>query len=75
MTDSKEFNRFATKFLINDFTGLLKKYGYSFKNCPIAPQELRAIVDRVYIGDITRSMGKELISDILRTKVMTKSMI
>jgi len=63
-----KFARFFAHFLLNDFKGLLKKYGYDISNCDVPPVVSGGLCQLIYNGDITRASARQLLEGVFRAR-------
>lgn len=62
------FATFFAHFLLNDFTGLLKKYGYNISTCDVPPKVLGSLCQLVYNEDITRIVARQLLEGVFKAR-------
>ena len=62
------FPQFSSKFILNDFQGILHKHGQTIENCNIPPEVAGNLCRLIYDKQITRAMAREFIDTILSLK-------
>jgi Asp-tRNA(Asn)/Glu-tRNA(Gln) amidotransferase B subunit len=60
------FPQFLAKFLLNDFTGLLKKHHKIIENCGITPGYFGMVVRSLFEGLINRQTARNMLESKLK---------
>ena len=60
------YESFVAKFLINDYRGILKKYGYDIKSTPIPAWLLSPLLKANYEQVISRQQLRNFLTKVLK---------